>query len=210
MADMKAISEALQKGKAKDVVSMVKAALAEGVPAQTILDEGLIAAMAIVGDKFKKNEVYVPEVLIAARAMNQGTAELEVALAAAGIKPEHKMALGTVKGDLHDIGKNLVAMMFKGAGFEVIDLGIDVSPQKFVEAAKDPMVKLIGLSALLTTTMPSMKEVVELIRKENVDVKVIIGGAPVTEAYAKEIGADGYAADAASAVDIGKQVIGAA
>jgi 5-methyltetrahydrofolate--homocysteine methyltransferase len=209
MADMGAISAALQKGKAADVVRLVKEALAEGVPARKILDEGLIAAMSIVGEKFKKNEVYVPEVLIAARAMNQGTAALAPALAAAGIKPAHKMALGTVKGDLHDIGKNLVAMMFKGAGFEVIDLGIDVDAAKFVAAAKDPGVKLIGLSALLTTTMPGMKQVVEAVKAAGVAAKVIIGGAPVTEAYAKEIGADGYAPDAASAVDIGKKLIGA-
>ena len=207
MADMQAISEALQKGKAPDVVSMVKEALAEGVPAQQILEEGLISAMAIVGEKFKKNEVYVPEVLIAARAMNQGTAELAPALAEAGIKPEYKMVLGTVKGDLHDIGKNLVAMMFKGAGFEVVDLGIDVDAAKFVEAAKEPGVNVVGLSALLTTTMPAMKEVVEGIKAANLGVKVIVGGAPVTDDYAKEIGADGYAPDAASAVDIAKSLI---
>jgi len=209
MADLQAMSEALQKGKAPDVVKLVKEALDEGMDPQTILDDGLIAGMSVIGEKFKNNEVYVPEVLIAARAMNQGTAALEPALLAAGIKPENKMALGTVKGDLHDIGKNLVAMMFKGAGFEVIDLGIDVSVEKFVEAAKDPAVKLIGLSALLTTTMPGMKDVVEAIKKEGVDAKVIIGGAPVTESYANEIGADGYAPDAASAVEIGKKVIGA-
>ena len=208
MADLAEISELLQKGKAKDVCEKVKAAIDEGTPPKDILDQGLLAGMAVIGEKFKKNEVYVPEVLIAARAMNQATEILAPALAEAGVEATGKFVLGTVKGDLHDIGKNLVGMMFKGAGFEVVDVGIDVPKEKFVEAAKDSGAKLVGLSALLTTTMPAMKEVVEALKGECVDCKIIIGGAPVTQAYADEIGADGYAPDAASAVDIGKELLG--
>ncbi len=209
MADFEKISEMLQKGKAKDVEALVKEAVDAGTAAGDILDKGLIAGMAVIGEKFKKNEVYVPEVLIAARAMNAGMKILEPVLAESGVKPLGKVAIGTVKGDLHDIGKNLVCMMLKGAGFEVIDLGIDVAPEKFVEAAKNGA-QVVGLSALLTTTMPQMKAVIDALKEAGVDAKVMIGGAPVTQAYAEEIGAGGYAPDAASAVDEAKKLIGAA
>jgi len=164
--------------------------------------------MMVVGTKFKNNEFYVPEVLIAARAMHAGMDVMEPHIAAAGIKPVAKVAIGTVKGDLHDIGKNLVVMMWKGAGFAVDDLGIDVPPEKFVEAAKNGAAA-IGLSALLTTTMVSMKDVIEALKTAGVreQVKIIIGGAPVTQSYADEIGADAYAADAATAVDKVKEAL---
>jgi 5-methyltetrahydrofolate--homocysteine methyltransferase len=210
MADMNEISEKLQKGKAKDVRAMVEEALAEGVPPKEILDQGLISGMNVIGTKFKNNEVYVPEVLIAARAMNKAMEVLEPAMVDAGVEPVGRIIIGTAKGDLHDIGKNLVAMMFKGAGFEVIDMGIDVAPEAFVEKAKESGAKLIGVSALLTTTMPAMKDVVDGVKAAGLSAKIIIGGAPVTQAYADEIGADGYAADAASAVDTGKELCGIA
>lgn len=208
MADLKAISEALQKGNAKLVSELVKKALDEKIKPKEILDKGLIAGMGIIGEKFKKNEVYVPEVLMAARAMNAGLALLEPVLAQTGAKPAGTFMVGTVKGDLHDIGKNLVAMMVKGAGFKVIDMGIDVSPEKFVEGVKKENPQVVGLSALLTTTMPMMKTTIEALKKAGAKAKVVIGGAPVTQAYAKEIGADGYGADAASAVDVVKKLAG--
>ena len=209
MANLAEISELLQKGKAKDVKEKIQAAIDEGVPPKEILDEGLLSGMSVIGEKFKNNEVYVPEVLIAARAMNAGMEILEAKLVDAGIEAKGKIILGTVKGDLHDIGKNLVCMMFKGGGFDVIDAGIDVAPEKFVELAKEKGAGLIGCSALLTTTMPAMKQVVEAVKEAGIDCKVLIGGAPVTQAYCDEIGADGYAPDAASAVDLGKQLVGA-
>jgi 5-methyltetrahydrofolate--homocysteine methyltransferase len=160
-----------------------------------------VPGMTVVGEKFKRNEIFVPEMLIAARAMKEAMRILEPLLAAAGIKPEHNAVIGTVEGDLHDIGKNLVAMMWKGANIEVIDLGVNVSPAKFVEAVKQHNPKLVGLSALLTTTMPAMRDTVKAIREAGFTVKVVIGGAPITPEYAREIGADGYASDAGSAVD---------
>jgi 5-methyltetrahydrofolate--homocysteine methyltransferase len=188
---------------------LVKESLAANVPVGKILNEGLIAGMSVVGDKFKKNEFYVPEVLIAARAMNAGMTILEPLLAKAGVKPVAKVAIGTVKGDLHDIGKNLVAMMLKGGGFEVHDLGIDVDPQKFVKAAQEGC-KLVCLSALLTTTMPQMGNVIKALKEAGLrDVRVMIGGAPVTQKYADEIGANGYAPDAASAVDKARDLLAA-
>lgn len=208
MADYLLISESLQKGKAKDLVRLVEDALAEGAPAKDILEQGLIAGMGILGAKFKKNEVYVPEVLIAARAMNKAMIVLGPAMEKAGVKPLGNVVLGTVKGDLHDIGKNLMVMMFKGAGFNVIDLGVDTSPEKFVEATKENNASLVGLSALLTTTMPSMRDSVEALRVSGTKAKIMVGGAPVTQAFADEIGADAYAADAATAVDVGKALIG--
>ena len=219
-ADLKPLAEAIINGKREVVVELVKKALAENVPPETILNDGLIAGMNEVGRRFKANEFYVPEVLIAARAMSNakerdtkpGAMEiLQPHLTKAGVKSRGKIIIGTVKGDLHDIGKNLVAMMLKGAGFEVVDLEIDVPPEKFVEAAKNQGAKLIGLSALLTTTMPQMKTVIEAIKKAGLkDVKVMIGGAPVTQSYADEIGAQGYAPDAASAVDKAKELLGVA
>jgi len=211
MADLGELAAALQKpgrDTSKNVTDLVQKALDEGVAAKTVLDDGLIKGMNELGVKFKNNEVYVPEVLIAARAMNAATEILAPKLAEAGVEAVGKIVIGTVKGDLHDIGKNLVGMMFKGAGFEVIDIGIDITPEKFVEVGKQDGVKLIGLSALLTTTMPQMKNVVDAAKEAGITAKIIIGGAPVTQAYADEIGADGYAPDAASAVDVGKQLIG--
>ena len=218
MADMQAIANALIKGDREGVVDLVKQALDEGVGPASILNDGLIAGMQVVGQKFKNNEFYVPEVLIAARAMSNakeaetkpGAMEiLAPKLAEAGVEPVAKVMIGTVKGDLHDIGKNLVAMMLKGAGLDVIDLGIDVDAEKFVETSKESGCKLVALSALLTTTMPQMKTVVDSLKEAGLDgVKVIIGGAPVTQNYCDEIGAHGYAPDAASAVDKAKELLG--
>jgi len=208
MADLNGISEALQKGDRDTVVALVKQAADEGVAPKSILDEGLIAGMGIIGGKFKRNEVYVPEVLIAARAMHGGLDVLEPLLADAGVEPVGKVVLGTVKGDLHDIGKNLVAMMLKGGGFQVEDLGTDCPAEKFVEAAKATGKCVVAMSALLTTTMPQMPVVVKALKDAGLtDAKTLIGGAPVTQNYADEIGADGYAADAASAADVAKQLI---
>lgn len=203
------IKQSIIRGDAKKATELVSKALAENISVEEILNNGLIAGMNIVGVKFKNNEFYVPEVLIAARAMNKAMEVLQPEIEKADIKAQAKVAIGTVKGDLHDIGKNLVSMMWKGAGFEVVDLGIDVPEEKFVDAVKNG-VQLIGLSALLTTTMPAMKDVIEKLKAEGIrnNVKVIIGGAPVTQAYADEIGADGYAPDAGSAVDKAKELLG--
>ncbi len=208
MINLEKIAESVISGKAEDVKNMVQQAIDEKISPKKILDEGLIAGMDIVGKKFKNNEFYVPEVLIAARAMHRGLDVLKPILVKTGVKPIAKIAIGTVKGDLHDIGKNLVSMMFQGAGFEINDLGIDVSSARFIEAVKQGA-QVIGLSALLTTTMPSMKEIIDSLNKEGIrnKVKVIIGGAPLTQEYADEIGADGYAPDAASAVDKVKELL---
>jgi 5-methyltetrahydrofolate--homocysteine methyltransferase len=207
VVSLSAISEALQKGKADDVKKLVGQALEEKVAPKKVLEEGLIAGMDIIGGRFKRNEIYIPEVLIAARAMHAGMSILEPILVKAGVKMIGKLAIGTVKGDLHDIGKNLVAMMYKGAGFDVQDLGVDVPAEKYVKAAVDGA-NIIGLSALLTTTMVGMKGVIESLKEKGAKAKVIIGGAPVTQNYADEIGASGYAADAASAVEVGKKLLG--
>jgi 5-methyltetrahydrofolate--homocysteine methyltransferase len=208
MADMNQLAEAVIGGQAPKVKELVEAALNEGASPKEVLDQGLITGMNEVGRRFKANEFYVPEVLIAARAMHSGMDVLEPKLAEAGVEPVAKAAIGTVKGDLHDIGKNLVTMMLKGAGFKVEDLGVDVPIEKFIEAARGDA-QVLCLSALLTTTMPQMPKVIEALKEAGVtDVKVMIGGAPVTQKYADEIGADGYAADAASAVDKAKEMIG--
>ncbi|NOY74212.1 MAG: cobalamin-binding protein [Kiritimatiellaeota bacterium] len=201
------IKENLMKGKANDVKEMCEQAVSEGIPVETILSEGLISAMAIIGDKFKKNEVYVPEVLIAARAMNAGMTILKPLLAAEDVQAKGTICVGTVKGDLHDIGKNLVCMMLEGAGYEVIDLGVNVDPAKFVEAVKEKKPDIVAMSALLTTTMGSMKVTIDALKSEGVSVKTMVGGAPLTDSYASEIGADGYAADAASAVDVADSMV---
>jgi 5-methyltetrahydrofolate--homocysteine methyltransferase len=206
MADLNAIAEALIKGDRNTVVEQTKAALDEGAAPEEVLSNGLIAGMNVVGKRFKANEVYVPEVLIAARAMHGGMEVLEPALASAGVKPSGTVVLGTVKGDLHDIGKNLVGMMLTGAGLKVIDIGTDAPAEKFVEACKENSANVCAMSALLTTTMPQMKEVVEALKAAGVEVKTIIGGAPVTQNFADEIGADGYAPDAASAADLAKEL----
>ncbi len=207
MADLKVLSDAIINGDQNTAVEITREALSEGMPAKSVLDDGLIAGMEIIGARFKKNEVYIPEVLIAARAMKMAMEVLEPELVKAGVEPVGKLAIGTVQGDLHDIGKNLVAMMLKGAGFEVVDLGVDVKPDKFVELAKTNGIQLIGMSALLTTTMPGMEKTLKAIRDAGLSTKVIIGGAPVTQDYADKIGADGYAADAASAVDMAKSLV---
>jgi 5-methyltetrahydrofolate--homocysteine methyltransferase len=204
---LKALSDAIIRGDQKTAVDITKQALADGTAPKNILDEGLIAGMDIVGARFKKNEIYIPEVLIAARAMKMAMEILEPELVKAGVEPIGKLAIGTVQGDLHDIGKNLVAMMLKGAGFEVVDLGVDVKPEKFVELAKTRGVQLVGMSALLTTTMPGMEKTVKALKDAGLTTKVIIGGAPVTQDYADKIGADGYAPDAASAVDMAKSLV---
>ncbi|MHC4242533.1 MAG: corrinoid protein [Planctomycetota bacterium] len=207
MADLKALADAVIKGDQSAAVEITKAALEEGTPAKSVLNDGLIAGMDVIGGRFKKNEVYIPEVLIAARAMKMAMEFLEPELVKAGVKPIGKCLIGTVQGDLHDIGKNLVAMMLKGAGFEVIDLGVDVNPDKFVQEVKAQGVQVVGMSALLTTTMPGMEKAIKAIKDAGVSAKIMIGGAPVTQGYADKIGADGYAADAASAVDIAKSLV---
>jgi 5-methyltetrahydrofolate--homocysteine methyltransferase len=181
-----------------------------GLPPAKVLNEGMIPAMAEVGRLFEQGEYFVPEMLIAARAMKQGLAILKPHLVRADVKPVGKVAAGTVKGDLHDIGKNLVTLMLEGAGFEIHDLGVDVTPAKFVEAVRSSGVDIIAMSALLTTTMPQMKETVEALKAAGLRdrVKVIIGGAPVTETYAQSIGADGYAPDASQAVTLAKSLLG--
>ncbi|MGD0552407.1 MAG: corrinoid protein [Sedimentisphaerales bacterium] len=207
MADLKALAEAVIKGDPNAAVTITKQAIAEKMPAGDILKNGLIAGMDTVGLRFKNNEIYIPEVLIAARAMKMAMQILEPELVKAGVKPVGKFVVGTVQGDLHDIGKNLVAMMMKGAGFEVIDLGVDVTSEKFVEKAKASGAQLVGMSTLLTTTMPKMEKTLKDLRSAGLKTKVMIGGAPVTQNYADKIGADGYAADAATAVDVAKRLI---
>jgi 5-methyltetrahydrofolate--homocysteine methyltransferase len=207
MADLKALADAVINGDQNTALEITKAALEEGTAAKDVLDNGLIAGMDIVGALFKKNEIYIPEVLIAARAMKMAMEVLEPELVKAGVEPVGKLLIGTVQGDLHDIGKNLVAMMLKGAGFQVIDLGVDVGPEKFVEQVKAANAQLIGMSALLTTTMPGMEKTIKALKDAGIPVKVMIGGAPVTQDYADRIGADGYAPDAASAVDLAKSLV---
>jgi len=207
MADLKALADAIIKGDQNTAVEITKTALDEGAPAESVLNDGLIAGMDVIGGRFKRNEVYIPEVLIAARAMKMAMEILEPELTKAGVKPRGKFLIGTVQGDLHDIGKNLVAMMLKGAGFEVVDLGVDIGPEKFVEQAKATCVQIIGMSTLLTTTMPSMEKTVKALKDAGLSAKVMVGGAPVTQGYADKIGADGYSPDAASAVDLAKSLV---
>lgn len=209
MTNFREIADFLKAGNAPKVKDLVQNAIDEGVEPADILNKSLIVGMGEIGELFKNNEVYVPEVLIAARAMKAGMAIIKPLLAEKDVKPIGKVVIGTVKGDLHDIGKNLVGMMLEGAGFEVIDLGIDVSPEKFIDAVKDSAAKGVAMSALLTTTMPGMKDTVEAFRSEGLrdQVKIMVGGAPVTQNYAAEIGADGYAPDAASAAELAKELI---
>ena len=197
------ISEQLQKGKAKVVKQLVQEAIDAGISAQDILEKGLIAGMNVVGEKFRNNEIFVPEVLVAARALNMGSALLKPLLAADGVKASGKVCIGTVQGDLHDIGKNLVKMMMEGKGLEVVDLGTDVSAETFVNTAKEQNCQIICCSALLTTTMPVMEEVVKAAEAAGIrdQVKIMIGGAPVTPEFCQQIGADAYTPDAASAAD---------
>ena len=207
MKDMKALSDAVIKGDQKTAVEVTKAAIAEGMAPERILTDGLIAGMNVIGVRFKANEVYIPEVLISARAMKMAMEVLEPKLVEAGVKPFGKAMVGTVQGDLHDIGKNLVVMMLKGAGFEVADIGVDVSAEKFIEKAKECKPQIIGLSALLTTTMPAMEKTIRALKEAGIAAKTMIGGAPVTQTYADKIGAGGYAPDAASAVDLAKSLL---
>lgn len=203
MSILNEISELLQKGKAKEVTELVQKAVDQGLAAKTILNDGLMSGMGIIGEKFKKNEVYVPEVLIAARAMNAGISVLKPLLGDGEGDSKGKVVLGTVKGDLHDIGKNLVKIMMEGKGLIVVDLGIDVSAEKFVTEAKNNKADFIACSALLTTTMTEMENIVKAASEAGLrdKVKIMVGGAPVTDSYCKSIGADIYAPDAASAAD---------
>ncbi|NLJ48938.1 MAG: cobalamin-binding protein [Candidatus Atribacteria bacterium] len=206
------LAKELFAGNAKGVAELTNKALAEGLKPSEVLNDGLIKGMNEVGVKFKANEIYVPEVLIAARAMKAGMEILKPKLIESGVEPVAKMIIGTVKGDLHDIGKNLVAMMMEGAGFEIIDLGIDVPAEKFIQAVKEINPQVVGMSALLTTTMVQIKENIKAFQDAGVrnNVKVLIGGAPVTQKFTDEVGADGYAPDAASAVDKDKELLGIA
>ena len=210
MADLTAMAAAVERGDRESTVRLVKEALAEKVPAEKVLNEGLIAAMSSIGQKFTRNEIFIPEMLIAARAMTAALLVLEPVLVKSGVQPRGKVVIGTVRQDLHDIGKNLVAMMLKGGGFQVTDLGVDVSPEKFVAAAREQGAQVVALSALLTTTMSNMKDVVKALKAAGITAKVMIGGAPVTQSYADEIGADGYAPDAASAVDKANELLAGA
>ena len=209
MADLRALAEAVKAGRAKEVKAMVTDAIAEGVSAESILNEGLVVGMTELGEMFKNNVVYVPEVLIAARAMNAGMEILKPMLAESGQKAIGKVAIGTVKGDLHDIGKNLVRMMIEGKGIDVVDLGVDVPAEKFLDSFKNDDVDIVCCSALLTTTMGEMKNVVDIFNREGLrdKVTIMIGGAPITDAYCKSIGADYYTPDAASAADVAKEVL---
>ena len=206
--DLQQISLKLQAGKARDVKALVQQAIDEGIPAHEILEKGLVAGMNVIGEKFKNNEVFVPEVLVAARAMNMGASLLKPLLAAEGVKATGKVCIGTVKGDLHDIGKNLVKMMLEGKGLEVIDLGTDVAPETFINTARDEHCQLLCCSALLTTTMGAMADVVEAAKDAGIrdQVKIMVGGAPVTEAFCKQIGADAYTPDAATAAEVAVQL----
>ena len=203
------MSALLQKGKAKDVKRLAQEALDRGIDPKEILNEGLLSGMMIIGEKFKNNEVFVPEVLVAARAMSAGTKILEEKLVEAGVEPIGRVVIGTVKGDLHDIGKNLVIMMLKAAGFEVFDLGVDVDADTYIDKAEEVNADIIGMSSLLTTTMPAMKEVIDAMKARGVREKyiVMVGGAPVTQAYADQIGADIYSEDAATAAEKAKAAV---
>ncbi len=205
---LKEMQEALIAGKKAEVESLVDQALGAGLPAAKILNEGLIPGMERLGELFKNNEVFIPEVLVAARAMNAGLAKLEPFLIKDKVQPKGVVVIGTVKGDLHDIGKNLVAMMLRGNGYKIVDMGIDVSPEKFVEASRANGAIVAALSALLTTTMVQMKNIVEAFKNSGLNICVIIGGAPVTKEYANQIGAHGYAPDAASAVEEVARLLG--
>jgi len=209
MPDLAALTAAIEAGDRKTATAITTEALDAGMAPRDVLD-AMTAAMELVGGRFQRGEIYVPEMLISARAMKEGMAILEPVLVGQGIRPEHRAVIGTISGDLHDIGKNLVAMMWKGANIEVFDLGTNVSPARFVEAAQEHDAKLVGVSALLTTTMVGMKGVVEAFRDAGMhDVKVLVGGAPVTAEWAAEIGAHGFAPDAGTAADVARAVLAA-
>ena len=207
MSVLDILAQAIIKGDMATAVNATKEALEGGLTPEDVLNNGLVAGMSVIGERFKKNEVYIPEVLIAARAMKASMEILEPKLAEAGVEPKGTVVIATVKGDLHDIGKNLVAMMLKGAGFNVIDLGVDCPSQKYIDAAKENNADIIAMSALLTTTLPAMEESIKALRDAGLATKVMIGGAPVTQGYADKIGADGSSSDAASAVDLAKTLV---
>jgi len=209
MAKYQELADAVIKGDNTATKELAEKLVADGVTASEILNEGLVPGMNVVGAKMKANEMYIPEVLIAARAMHAAMDVIKPLLAEGDVEMKGKVLLGTVAGDLHDIGKNLVAMMLEGGGFEIVDLGIDVPIEKIIEELKKQKANVLGLSALLTTTMPAMKETVEAVKQnaDTKDVKVIVGGAPITQEYADSIGADGYAADASSAVDVALKLV---
>ncbi len=211
MVDFSSITRALMAGKADEVKNLVSSALAENTDPALLINEALIPGMSTIGERFRKNEIYIPEVLIAARAMHAGLDILRPKLVEHKVEPVATIVLGTVKGDLHDIGKNLVGMMFEGAGFQVVDLGVDVAPEKYVASVQENNAQFLGLSALLTTTMPQMQSTISALKVAGIreQVKVLIGGAPVTQDYADKIGADGYSEDAASAVVLAKELLGA-
>lgn len=209
MSIIQEMSEFLQKGRAKNVKALVQQALDEGMDPKVILNDGLLSGMMVIGGKFKNNEVFVPEVLVAARAMNAGLTVLEPKLVEVGNEPVGKAVIGTVQGDLHDIGKNLVAMMLKGAGLEVFDIGVDVDPNAFVDKAEEVGADVICMSALLTTTMPKMEDCIKALNERGLRDKyiVMVGGAPVNDSFAEQIGADYYTPDAASAAEVAKKAI---
>ncbi len=207
MADLAALAAAVEAGDRTTAKAITQAACDEGVDPHAIL-AAMTGAMDVIGGRFQRNEIYVPEMLISARAMKEAMLILEPVLVGAGIRPEHRAVIGTISGDLHDIGKNLVAMMWKGANFEVIDLGTNVAPERFVAAIQEHDARLVGISALLTTTMTGMRDVVAAVRGAGLaDVRILVGGAPVTAEWAAEIGADGYAPDAATAVEVARQAL---
>lgn len=210
MSVLEELKESVIAGNESKVVEYTKQALDEGVDLEKILNEGFIPGMDVVGDLFQANEIYVPEMLISAKAMKAGMKILEPLLTEAGVEPIGKVVIGTVKGDLHDIGKNLVAMMLEGGGFEVIDAGVDVTSQKFINLVKENKPDILCVSALLTTTMGEIKNVIDAFEENGLrdDIKIMVGGAPLSEEYAKEVGADGYTPDAASAVDLAKKLVG--
>jgi len=207
---IKQISDNLQRGEDEEVYNFTRRAIEQNLPAKSILDDGLIAGMSVVGEKFKAHEIFLPDVLLAAKAMYAGMDQLKPLMIKEGIPTIGKVVVGSVQGDLHDIGKNLVAIMLRGAGFEIIDLGNDVPPEKFIDTALENEAAVIGMSALLTTTMPVMKKVVDLVKARNLSdkVKIIVGGAPLTEDYARQIGADAYGFDGMNAVDKVKELLG--
>lgn len=209
MAKYQDLADAIIKGDNESSKKITQKLLEQGVNPLEILDDGLVPGMDVVGSKFKANEMYIPEVLIAARAMSAAMSVIKPLLTESGVPAKGTVIIGTVQGDLHDIGKNLVGMMLEGAGFNIVDLGVDVSPEKFVEGVKENNAQILGLSALLTTTMPAMKDVVETVRTngEIKNIRIMVGGAPLTQEYADSIGADGYAPDASSAVDLVKKLL---
>lgn len=206
MADLADLKQAVEVGDRSKAVEVTQAAVDDGMNPKEVLD-AMTSAMDVVGAKFQAGDLFVPEMLIAARAMKEALVVLEPELVAAGVEPEFTAVVGTVEGDLHDIGKNLVGMMWKGAGFDVVDLGVNVTSETFVSAAKEHGADIIGLSALLTTTMPNMRGVIEAVRGAGLDARVVIGGAPTTPEFAEQIGADGYAPDAGAAVDLARGLL---